>query len=173
MHPQQRPHNVQHYPPHAHQENQYASGLRDTRSLHEPAAGKGRAEYAIWPAKSGTSRSSIIPTAARPTHRFGSLSGSAITATGVDGFGLGDSYDNALMENFFSTLKSELVYRRSWRTRREAANELFTDIDGWYNTERFQARVGWLTRRVRGSLACSSRRSQILRLWMRRRGTPA
>ncbi|WP_280271631.1 DDE-type integrase/transposase/recombinase, partial [Nocardia wallacei] len=30
---------------------------------------------------------------------------------------VGDSYDNALMENFFSTLKTELVYRNSWRTR--------------------------------------------------------
>jgi transposase InsO family protein len=56
---------------------------------------------------------------------------------------VGDSYDNALMENFFSTLKTELVYRRSWRTREEAENELFAYIDGWYNTERIQARLGW------------------------------
>lgn len=34
------------------------------------------------------------------------------------------------MENFFSTLKIELVYRRSWRTRDEAENELFHYIDG-------------------------------------------
>jgi transposase InsO family protein len=32
----------------------------------------------------------------------------------------GDSYDNALMENFWSTLKIELVYRTAWRTRDEA-----------------------------------------------------
>ena len=55
---------------------------------------------------------------------------------------VGDSYDNALMENFFSTLKTELVYRRSWRTREEAENALFAYIDGWYNTERIQARLG-------------------------------
>ena len=58
---------------------------------------------------------------------------------------VGDSYDNALMENFFSTLKTELVYRRSWRTRDEAENALFVYIDGWYNTERIQARLGWLS----------------------------
>lgn len=58
---------------------------------------------------------------------------------------VGDSYDNALMENFFSTLKTELVYRRSWQTREEAENELFAYIDGWYNTERIQARLGWLS----------------------------
>lgn len=56
---------------------------------------------------------------------------------------VGDSYDNALMENFFSTLKTELVYRNSWRTREEAENALFAYIDGWYNTERIQARLSW------------------------------
>ncbi len=54
----------------------------------------------------------------------------------------GDSYDNALMENFWSTLKIELVYRNSWRTRDEAENALFAYIDGWYNTRRIQARLG-------------------------------
>jgi transposase InsO family protein len=56
---------------------------------------------------------------------------------------VGDSYDNALMENFFSTLKTELVYRNSWRTWEEAENALFAYIDAWYNTERIQARLGW------------------------------
>ncbi|MFE2758237.1 IS3 family transposase [Actinosynnema sp. NPDC059335] len=58
---------------------------------------------------------------------------------------VGDSYDNALMENFFSTLKIELVYRRSWRTRDEAENDLFRYIDGFYNTERIQKDLGWLS----------------------------
>jgi transposase InsO family protein len=56
---------------------------------------------------------------------------------------VGDSYDNALMENFFSTLKIELVYRHSWRSRDEAENALFSYIDGWYNTQRIQKRLGW------------------------------
>ncbi len=43
----------------------------------------------------------------------------------------GDSYDNALMENFWSTLKIELVYRNAWRTRDEAENAIFIYIDGW------------------------------------------
>ncbi|CCH32976.1 IS3 family transposase [Actinosynnema sp. NPDC047251] len=58
---------------------------------------------------------------------------------------VGDSYDNALMENFFSTLKIELVYRKSWRTRDEAANAIFGYIDGFYNTERIQKDLGWLS----------------------------
>lgn len=56
---------------------------------------------------------------------------------------VGDSYDNALMENFFSTLKTELVDRRSWRTRDEAENALFAYIDGWYNSQRIQKKLGW------------------------------
>lgn len=51
----------------------------------------------------------------------------------------GDSYDNALMENFWSTLKTKLVYRSSWRTRDEAESAIFAHIDGWYNTRRIQA----------------------------------
>ena len=51
---------------------------------------------------------------------------------------VGDSFDNALMENFWSTLKIELVYRRSWRTRDEAENAIFSYVDGWYNTQRIQ-----------------------------------
>jgi putative transposase len=58
---------------------------------------------------------------------------------------VGDSYDNALMENFWSTLKIELVYRTAWRTRDEADNALFAFIDGWYNTRRIQARLGYLS----------------------------
>ncbi|WP_211768578.1 IS3 family transposase [Kutzneria sp. CA-103260] len=58
---------------------------------------------------------------------------------------VGDSYDNALMENFFSTLKIELVYRHSWRTREEAENAIFGYVDGWYNTDRIQKQLGWLS----------------------------
>jgi transposase InsO family protein len=57
----------------------------------------------------------------------------------------GDSFDNALMENFWSTLKIELVYRNAWRTREEADNALFAYIDGWYNPHRIQKDLGWLS----------------------------
>ncbi|MEV6370410.1 IS3 family transposase [Micromonospora musae] len=56
---------------------------------------------------------------------------------------VGDSFDNALMENLWSTLKIELVYRNSWRTRDEAENAIFSYIDGWYNTRRIQKDLGW------------------------------
>ena len=58
---------------------------------------------------------------------------------------VGDSCDNALMENCFSTLKIELVHRNSWRTRDEAENAIFSYIHAWYNTQRIQKELGWLS----------------------------
>ncbi|WP_238006416.1 integrase core domain-containing protein [Dactylosporangium sp. AC04546] len=55
---------------------------------------------------------------------------------------VGDSYDNALMENFWSALKIELVYRTNWRTRDEAENAIFAYI-GWYNTRHIQRELGY------------------------------
>jgi putative transposase len=56
---------------------------------------------------------------------------------------VGDSFDNALAENFFSILKIERVYRRAYRTREEAELDLFAYIDGWYNPHRIQRELGW------------------------------
>ena len=58
---------------------------------------------------------------------------------------VGDSFDNALAENFFSILKVERVYRTSYRTREEAELDLFRYIDGWYNPHRIQHELGWLS----------------------------
>lgn len=48
-----------------------------------------------------------------------------------------------LMENFFSTLKTEPAHRNSWRIREDAESALFAYIDGWYNTQRIQKKLGW------------------------------
>ncbi|CAM01864.1 integrase-like protein [Saccharopolyspora erythraea NRRL 2338] len=37
------------------------------------------------------------------------------------------------------------MYRNSWRTRDEAENAIFGYIDGWYNTQRIQKDLGWLS----------------------------
>jgi putative transposase len=58
---------------------------------------------------------------------------------------VGDSLDNALAENFFSSLKVERSYRTSYRTREEAELDLFRYIDGWYNPHRIQRELGWLS----------------------------
>jgi putative transposase len=58
---------------------------------------------------------------------------------------VGDSLDNALAENFFSTLKVERVYRTTYQTREEAELDIFRYIDGWYNPHRIQRELGWLS----------------------------
>lgn len=52
---------------------------------------------------------------------------------------VGDSYDNAMAESFFSTLKTELIYRHTWATRHDAELAIFAWIEGWYNPERIMA----------------------------------
>ena len=54
--------------------------------------------------------------------------------------GVGDSFDNALAENLWSTIKVELIYwpATTFATRTEAQAALFRYIDGWYNPRRIQ-----------------------------------
>ena len=56
---------------------------------------------------------------------------------------IGDSFDNAMAESWFGTIKVELLYRRIWRTRHEAQMEIFRWIEGWYNPRRIQESLGW------------------------------
>lgn len=41
----------------------------------------------------------------------------------------GDSYDNAMAESFFGTIKAELLYRQHWVTRHEADMAIFDWIE--------------------------------------------
>jgi putative transposase len=50
--------------------------------------------------------------------------------------GRGNCWDNAVVESFFGTLKRELVYRRSWQTRNEAASAIHEYIEVFYNRRR-------------------------------------
>lgn len=57
----------------------------------------------------------------------------------------GDAYDNALAESFMSTLKTELIDRRSWPTRQEARTAIYDYIEGWYNQRRRHSTLGYLS----------------------------
>jgi putative transposase len=57
----------------------------------------------------------------------------------------GDCYDNAPMESFWGTLKNELVHHRRYGTRREAIEEITEYIEIFYNRQRRQARLGYLS----------------------------
>lgn len=59
--------------------------------------------------------------------------------------GVGCCYDNAPMESFWHTLKTELVYRQHYHTRAEAKNAIFAYIEGWYNRQRRHSTLGYLS----------------------------
>jgi transposase InsO family protein len=54
----------------------------------------------------------------------------------------GNCYDNAAMESFWSTLKLELVYRRSFATRAQARAAIFDYIEVFYNRQRAHSALG-------------------------------
>ena len=54
----------------------------------------------------------------------------------------GDCWDNAPMESFFATLKTELVYRERFKTRQEAQTKIFEYIEVFYNRQRRHSTLG-------------------------------
>jgi putative transposase len=59
--------------------------------------------------------------------------------------GAGTWYDNAPMESFFATLKSELVNHRPYRTRDEASPNVFHYIEGFYNRQRLHSSLDYVS----------------------------
>ncbi|MBP2431547.1 putative transposase [Bradyrhizobium japonicum] len=57
----------------------------------------------------------------------------------------GDCYDNAPMESFFHTLKTELVHHRQYQTRAEAQRDIFAFIEGFYNRTRRHSAIGYIS----------------------------
>ena len=56
-----------------------------------------------------------------------------------------DCYDNAPMESFFHTLKTELVHHRHYATREDAKRDIFTYIEGFYNRTRRHSAIGYFS----------------------------
>lgn len=52
-------------------------------------------------------------------------------------------YDNAVMEAFWSTLKLELVYRRTFANQEQASQALFEYIEVFYNRKRLHSALGY------------------------------
>jgi putative transposase len=67
----------------------------------------------------------------------------------------GDCYDNAPMESFFHTLKTELVHHRQYATRTEAKRDIFAYIEGFYNRTRRHSAIGYISPIDKSSLTLS------------------
>ena len=77
--------------------------------------------------------------------------------------GKGNCYDNAMMESFFATLKKELVYFETYRTRAEAKQSIFEYIEVFYNRLRKHSALGYLSPvQFENQLKATSSRVHIL-----------
>jgi len=57
----------------------------------------------------------------------------------------GNVWDNAAMESFFSSLKTERIARKIYRTRNEAKADVFDYIERFYNTIRRHSTIGYVS----------------------------
>ena len=57
----------------------------------------------------------------------------------------GNCWDNAAMESFFSSLKTERTARKLYRTRNEARADVFDYIERFYNLKRRHSTIGYLS----------------------------
>ena len=55
----------------------------------------------------------------------------------------GNCYDNAYLESFFGTLKTELVHGERYRTRQEARLSIFEYVEMFYNCQRRHSALGY------------------------------
>jgi transposase InsO family protein len=59
--------------------------------------------------------------------------------------GRGDCWDNAVMESFWATLKTELVHLQQYATRDEARRSIFEYVEVFYNRTRLHSALGYLS----------------------------
>jgi putative transposase len=57
----------------------------------------------------------------------------------------GNCYDNAVMESFWGTLKTELVYHEKYKTREQARQSIFEYIEVFYNRVRRHSSLGYVS----------------------------
>lgn len=58
---------------------------------------------------------------------------------------VGDAFDNAMMESFWSTMQIELLDRKRWKTRVELSNAIFEFIEVFYNRRRRHSQLGYIS----------------------------
>lgn len=59
--------------------------------------------------------------------------------------GVGNCYDNAVMESFYHTLKTEHIYFEHYLTREQAKQSIFEYVEVFYNRQRKHSTLGYLS----------------------------
>ncbi len=58
---------------------------------------------------------------------------------------VGDCYDNAMIESFWSRMQIELLDRQRWKTRVELANAIFEYLEIFHNRQRRHSSLGMIS----------------------------
>jgi putative transposase len=58
---------------------------------------------------------------------------------------IGDCFDNAVIESFWSRMQVELLDRKRWRIRVDLANAIFEYLEIFHNRQRCHSALGKLT----------------------------
>jgi transposase InsO family protein len=58
---------------------------------------------------------------------------------------VGDAFDNAMMESFWSSMQNELLDRKKWKTRLELSNAIFDYIEIFYNRQRRHSSLDYVS----------------------------
>ena len=98
----------------------------------EMAVGQRRPKNVIHHSDQGSQYTSVV---------FGKRCGEAGVRPSMGS--VGDAYDNAMAESFFSTLEAELLSRRRFASQAEAKMACFSYIEGWYNPVRLHSSLGY------------------------------
>ena len=98
----------------------------------EMAVGQRRPKHVIHHSDQGSQYTSVA---------FGKRCGEAGVRPSMGS--VGDAYDNAMAESFFSTLEAELLSRRRFASQAEAKMACFSYIEGWYNPVRLHSALGY------------------------------
>jgi putative transposase len=59
--------------------------------------------------------------------------------------GRGNCYDNAMMESFWATLKTELIYQKEYANHEQARQSIFEYIEVFYNRKRLHSSLGYVS----------------------------
>jgi len=57
----------------------------------------------------------------------------------------GNCWDNAVVESFNATIKTELIHRSIWETREDARAAVYEYVEVWYNSKRIHSSLGNLS----------------------------
>lgn len=75
--------------------------------------------------------------------------------------GVGNCYDNAVIESFFHTLKTEHIYFEHYTTRAQAKQSIFEYVEVFYNRQRRHSTVGYLSPVVFEKQWCQQQRISL------------